>query len=74
MSREVDRYRRELLANPALSEHVLAELPMVSEPEAVVVRVRRENADRGIARALRWMSDAGVPARVELIEENADAN
>jgi hypothetical protein len=73
MSRDVDRYRRELLADPALCDRILTKWPMVREPEAVVVRVRRENVDRGIVRALRWLSEAGVPARVELLEEKTDA-
>jgi hypothetical protein len=64
------RYRRELLAVPALVERILSELPPVpEEPESVTVGGRRADGERGIARALA-LAVAGVSARVELIEAN----
>jgi hypothetical protein len=65
MGTDLARYRRELLADPALVERVLAALPAVAETERVVVRVRPEDVDRGIYRALE-VAVGGIVARVEL--------
>jgi len=57
--------RAELQRGPALADRILATLPAVPEPDTVLVRVSRADADRGICRALA-LAVVGIPARVEL--------
>ena len=65
----IHRYQAELHDDPALGQRILNTLPPVPpEPEPVIVRVRREDVDRGIARAIA-LTIAGLLATVELIEE-----
>jgi hypothetical protein len=66
-SEQLRRFRQEFLAQPELAGRVLATVGATVEPERVTVRVRREDVDRGICRALA-LAAHGVLARVELVE------
>jgi len=67
-SEQLRRFRQECLAKPELAGRILATLgEPASEPDMVLVRVRHEDVDRGICRALA-LAAHGVLARVELVE------
>lgn len=70
MSVDLQRHVRELAADPALVQRILDTLPPVPPgPEPVIVRVRPEDVDRGIARAI-VLAITSVLATVELIQED----
>lgn len=71
MTADLSRYQRELLADPARCDRILAALPPTTpEPETVIVRVRSTEVDRGICRAL---AVSGISAHVEFIEETDES-
>ncbi len=69
MSGDVSRYRHALLADPALCDRILRELPPApAEPERVI-RCCRENAERAVCRAVAPAAVRREVWRIQLADD-----
>lgn len=68
MSRQLESFEHELLADPALVERILATLPPVEDEQERIIRCSPENLERAICRAIARCRERGEFWRVEVTD------